>query len=133
MAKSKVQLIREQESKDEALLKEIAEKDKDIKHVSESLNMIKEQRDAMLQEAVDRKITRAGDYKLISKERVNRKVDMLAIEEMLTQPQFLEIAHVSLKDAEKYLSKQQIEKVTSKTISVYHQVQEIYKPGGKDI
>jgi predicted DNA-binding protein len=128
MAKSKVQQIREQEKKDEELLLNISLLDAELMTRAKITADIKERRDFLLQEAVDRKITRAGDYKLISKERVNRKVDMLAIEALLTQPQFMEIAHVSLKDAEKYLSKQQIEKVTSKTISVYYQVQEIYKP-----
>ena len=128
MATKQQQKKSTKEEENAALLKEIVELGRDIKNVSESLARLKERKDDLLQEAVNRKIGRAGDYKLITKKRVSRKVDMAAIEQMLTQPQFLEIAHCSLKDAEKYLSKDQIEKVTSKEISTYYQVQEIYKP-----
>lgn len=130
MGKSKVQQIREQERQSEQLLEEIANIDESIKRWKAEVDEAQKWRDALLQDAVDRKIERAGNYKLVRKERVNRKVDMLAIEAMLTQPQFMEIAHVSLKDAEKYLTKEEINKVTSKTITAYYQVQEIYKPAG---
>jgi hypothetical protein len=118
------------EEKNEQLLAEIVALDVELTERKAILNQVQERRDFLLQEAVDRKIERAGNFKLVRKERVTRKVDMLAIEEMLTQPQFMEIAHCSLKDAEKFLTKQQIEKVTSKTITAYYRVQEIYKPVG---
>lgn len=128
---TKVKTIKlSQEEKDAQLLEEIVNIGKEITERSRVLSDLKERRDFLLQEAVDRKIVKAGNYKLVRKERVNREVDMLAIEEMLTQPQFMDIAHCSLKDAEKYLTKQQIEKVTSKTVTAYYQVQEIYKPTG---
>jgi phage terminase small subunit len=117
-----------QEQNDETLLKEIVELGRDIKSVSESLLRLRERKDDLLQEAVNRKITRAGDFKLITKERVSRKVDMAAIESLLTADQFKQIAHCTLKDAEQFLTKKQIEKVTSKEVSLYYLAQEIYKP-----
>jgi hypothetical protein len=130
MAKTKLKTIQPTEQENITLLKDIVELGRDIKSISESLNRIKERKEALLQEAVDRKIERAGDYKLVRKERINRSVDMVAIEELLTPDHFLEIAHCSLKDAERFLSKDLIEKCTSKTITAYYQVQEIYKPAG---
>jgi MoxR-like ATPase len=116
------------EDENVALLKEIVELGKDIESVSESLLRLKERKDDLLQEAVYRNVERAGDYKLVAKKRVSRKVDMAAIESLLTPDQFKSIAHCTLKDAEQFLSKKQIEKVTSKEISTYYIVQEIYKP-----
>jgi hypothetical protein len=116
------------EEENAALLKEIVELGRDIKSVSESLLRLKERKDDLMQEAVNRKIERAGNYKLITKERVNRKVDMAAVESLLSPDQFKQIAHCTLNDAEQFLSKKQIEKVTSKEISTYYMVQEIYKP-----
>ena len=128
MATKQKKVAKKESTEDIALLREIFELGKDIKEVSKSLNNMKERKDDLIQEAVNRKIERAGDYKLIAKERCTNNIDMAAIEQQLTQAQFLEIAHVSIKDAEKYLTKEDIEHCTTRVYSVYYQVQEMYKP-----
>lgn len=117
-----------QEEKNIQLLAEIVNLGRDITDISKSLNSMKERKEALLQEAVDRKITRAGDFKLVQKERISSIVDMAAIESMLKKEDFKKIAHVTLKDARHYLTAKQIAKVTSKQVSFWYKVEEIYKP-----
>jgi hypothetical protein len=127
---TKQKTISKELDKNIALLKEIVDMDKDLKIIKESENRIRERRAMLLQEAVDRKIERAGDYKLIQKTRVSRTVDMAAIESMLKPEDFKQIAHVTLKDASQFLSAGSIDKCTSKTVSSYWMVAEMYEPTG---
>jgi hypothetical protein len=127
---TKQKTISKELDKNIAILKEIVEIDKDLKTIKESENRMRERRAMLLQEAVDRKIERAGNCKLMQKSRVSRTVDMAAIESMLAPDDFKKIAHVTLKDAGKFLSTESINKCTSKTISLYWMVAEMYEPAG---
>lgn len=122
--------ISKETDKNIAILKGIIEMDKDLKIIKENENKIKERRAMLLQDAVDRKIERAGDYKLVQKTRINRSVDMAAIESMLKPDEFKQIAHVTLKDAGKFLSNAVIDKCSSRTASSYWMVVEMYEPAG---
>ena len=111
-----------------ALLKVIASYDEDLKIIAKNEKQLREKRDMLLQQAVDLKITRAGDYELRQMTRVSRKVNMAAIESMLAPEQFKQIAHVTLKDAGQFLTSAQIDKCTSKEITQYWKLLDMRQP-----
>lgn len=112
------------------LLQQIALDDANITQLKLTLKALTENRDSLLQEAITKKIERAGGYKLVCKATARRSVDLEAVKTLLTTDQILEICTITLKEAEKYITGEQLEACTSKTISSSYKVIECYEPAG---
>lgn len=121
-----------EEAANEKLLMTIWQRERDIRMTREALRQLEESKKYLLQEAIDKKIERAGEYKLVCKATQRRQVDLEAVKTLLTTDQILEICTITLKEAEQFLTKKQIEACTTKTISSTYKVVEIYEPGGID-
>lgn len=129
--KAKPQMIDETEAINEKLLMSIAQNEKDIKLTRESLRRLEDQYKTRLEEAIEKKIERAGEYKLVCKPIIRRSVDLEAVKTLLTTDQILSICTITLIKAEQYVTKKQLEACTTKTASSTYKVIECYEPGGK--
>jgi septal ring factor EnvC (AmiA/AmiB activator) len=129
---SKQAQIDKQEAENENILATIVKREKEITQVKETLRHLEESKKYMLQQAVDKKIERAGNYKLVCKAISRRSTDLEAVKTLLTTDQILGICTITLKEAEKYLTKAQLDACTTKTISSTYKVVELYEPGGID-
>lgn len=130
--KSKQQGIDPKEARNEHLLKTIVEREQLIAKIKEDLKQLEASKAYLLEEAIYNKITSAGKYKLVCKPISRRSTDLEAIKTMLTTDQILELASITLKDAGKYLTEQQIAMCVMTTVIESYKVVELYEPGGID-
>ena len=112
------------------MLETIANIDKELKTTRTHVRNLQTLRSRLLTEAVALGIKRDGSYELIEDTRETTHVDTMALGSMLTQAQFLEIAKVTLEDAAKYLTAEQIQKCNYKVRVTYWKVIEHYVPAG---
>lgn len=122
--------IDKQEAENENILATIAKREKEITQVKETLKQLEESKKYMLQQAIDKKIERAGNFKLVCKAIARRSTDLEAVKTLLTTDQILGICSITLKEAEKYLTKDQLDACTTKTVTSSYKVVELYEPGG---
>lgn len=121
-----------QEAENINILETIVKREKEITQIKETLRQLEESKKYMLEQAISKKIERAGNYKLICKAVSRRSTDLEAVKTLLTTDQILGICTITLKEAEKYLTKTQREACTTKTITSTYKVVELYEPGGID-
>jgi hypothetical protein len=121
-----------QEASNEKLLMTIIEREKQIAKAKEDLKQLEESKKYLFQQAIDKKIEKAGMYKLVCKPVSRRSTDLEAVKTMLTTDQILEIASITLKDAGKYLTEKQIAACVITTVTECYKVVELYEPGGID-
>lgn len=116
--------------KERNILADIVLLGQEISELRAKLLRLTTQKENLMQDAISQKIERLGNYKLVCKAKTTKKVDMAAIEGMLSREEFMSIAHVSLKDAATVLTAKQIEMCSKKEVSTYYKVESIHKPGG---
>ena len=130
--KSKQSGIDPQEAANEKLLMTILQREKDISLTKETLKQLEESKKYLLQEAIDKHIEKAGEYKLVCKPTTRREVDLEAVKTMLTTDQILSICTITIKQSMEFLTNAQLEACTSKTVRNVYKVIECYEPGGID-
>lgn len=130
--KSKQAQLDKQEAENENILATIVKRENEISQVKETLRQLEESKKYMLQSAIDKKIERAGNYKLVCKAKTTRTLDMAAVKTKLNTKQFYALAKITLKDIETVLNAEQIKDCTTKTITSSYKVVELYEPGGID-
>jgi hypothetical protein len=130
--KTKQQGIDPKEAANEHLLRTIVEREKQISKAKEDLKQLEESKKYLMQEAIDKHIEKAGMYKLVCKPTIRRSVDLEAVKTLLTTDQILEICTITIKEAEKFITKTQLDACTTKTSTDSYKVIELYEPGGID-
>lgn len=83
-----------------------------------------------MEEAIYKKIERAGNFMLQCKPTTRRSVDLEAVKTLLTTEQILEICTITLKDAKQFLTEKQLAACTSVETKPGYKVVELYEPGG---
>lgn len=115
----------------EGILSKIVKYDRDIEKMKEELKQLTAARAYLMEEAIYKKIERAGSYMLQCKPTSRRSVDLEAVKTLLTTDQILTICTITLKDVKQYLTEKQLAACTSVETKPGYKVIEIYEPGGK--
>jgi len=115
------------------ILESIARLDESIKKTSAILKAAKEERDNLIWQAQERKITRAGNYELVPVVKINRTVDIVAVRIIVEDDELLGLCHPTLKELSQVMTEKQIDKCTIKTPSTSYKVRRLSMEENEDL
>lgn len=96
------------------LLKEIVDLDQTLRQLKSSVHRLQERKDLLLQEAVDRKIEKAGKFMVVCTSRMTRTVDIPAVCSLFPRETIEPYLAMTLASLEKIATHSQIDACTQK-------------------